>query len=204
MTKTFQHAGSLDVLVLWNNCPLCLASNPAFVCALSAGFRSTCRADAALSHALTSPSTSALVSKARPAWCVTPCCRRAGAKRRRCISCPTNAGHPLRPSSWYMKTSLRWRRDEVICTWKLKQWHNRKLNTKYLPLPIGGSKWCPPAGIQAQNPTEQGWHVFYFWESQGTRYWLYPKLSKYIPILSFLYLFLTCWLDLNLLLDISL
>lgn len=51
-----------------------------------------------------------------------------------------------------------------------------------LSSPVGGSKWYSPAGIQAQNPTKQGRHVFYFWESQGARYWLHPKLSEYIPI----------------------
>lgn len=59
--------------------------------------------------------------------------------------------------------------------------------------PVGGSKWQPPVELQAQNPTEQGRHVFYFWESQGARCWLHPNLSKCIPLsrFPFLYLFST-------------
>uniref|UniRef100_A0AAQ4P3S5 Galectin n=1 Tax=Gasterosteus aculeatus aculeatus TaxID=481459 RepID=A0AAQ4P3S5_GASAC len=71
------------------------------------GSRSTCPAAAAPSRAPTSPSASAPASRARPAWCAAPCCGRPGARSRRSISCPTNAGRPSRPSSWCTRTSSR-------------------------------------------------------------------------------------------------
>lgn len=48
--------------------------------------------------------------------------------------------------------------------------------------PAGGGKWSSPAGIQAQNSSEQGRHLLHLWESQGARYRLHPKLSEYISV----------------------
>lgn len=158
-------------------------ANPAPVCTFFAGFRSTCRAAAAPNPALTSPCTSALVSKAHPAWCVTPCCRRAGAKRKHSISCPTNVERPSRPSSWCTKTPSRSVNLMVLrmylktrnCEWWLDNLTKR--NFMYLSSPTGGSKWDSPTGIQAQGPFKQGRHIFHLWESQGARYRLHPKFS---------------------------
>lgn len=49
-----------------------------------------------------------------------------------------------------------------------------------MPSPVGGSQWRSPAGLQAQNATEQGRHIFYFGKRQGARNWIHSKLSKYV------------------------
>lgn len=160
--------------------------DPSLSCDLSSGSRWTCRTAAALSRPRMLPFASALASKGRPAWCATPCCRRIGAKRRRSISCPTDAAPPLRPSSWWTATPSKWVNGHGLTRLKRKQ-AKRQL-VKCPSLPTGGSKRRSLAGIQAQDPSRQGGHLLHIWGCEGARDWLHPELSECAPGFCSLYM----------------